>query len=83
MAEERRNEPRSHALKTGQLAFGHPQEHCDCLVWDIARSGAMIELEPDMTAPETFRLISTGLSLNQLCEVVWRDGQKLGLKFVI
>jgi hypothetical protein len=83
VAEDRRGEPRSHALKTGQVSFGDPQECCDCLVWDIARSGAMIEVEPGTNPPEEFRLISTGLSLNQLCEIVWRDGRKIGLRFVV
>jgi hypothetical protein len=83
VAEDRRSEPRSHALKTGQVSFGDPQECCDCLVWDIARSGAMIEVAPDTKLPEEFRLISTGLSLNQLCEVVWREDRKIGVKFVI
>ncbi|MGH1574312.1 PilZ domain-containing protein [Methylobacterium sp. P31] len=83
MSEERRNDPRNPALMAGQIAFGDPPGCCDCLVWDIARSGAMIEVEDDMPPPEQFRLISTGLALNQLCEVVWREDRKVGVKFII
>ncbi|MBP1180031.1 PilZ domain-containing protein [Methylobacterium sp. PvR107] len=83
MPDELRDVPRSHALKTGEIFFGEQQERCDCLVWDISKSGAMIEVDLDAEAPETLRLISSGLALDQLCKVIWRDGRKVGLKFVV
>jgi hypothetical protein len=43
----------------------------------------MIEVEPDTAPLVEFRLISAGLSLNQLCEVTWRDDRKIVVRFVI
>jgi hypothetical protein len=83
VSEERRSEPRTHALKSGQIVFGEPQERQDCLVWDLGKSGAMIEVEPEVSIPEEFRLISAGLALSQICEVIWRDGRKIVVRFVI
>lgn len=83
MAEELRNETRSAALKTGQIFFGDPQECRDCIVWDIAKSGAMIEADLGEISLVRLRLNSKALYLNQLCEVVWREDRKIGLKFVI
>lgn len=76
-----RDELRRAALKTGQIYFGDPQERRDCLVWDLKKSGAMIEVTSDAGPLQTLRLISAALYVNQLCEVVWRDGRKIGLKF--
>jgi len=81
MAEDFRNEARKSALKVGQIFFGAPQDGLDCLVWDLSKSGAMIELDQHATPPDTFRLISPGLSLNQRCEVIWRSDLKIGVKF--
>lgn len=81
MAEAFRDEPRRRALKTGEILFGGPEESRDCLVWDISKSGAMIEVDGDPTTPDTFRLRSSGLSLNQRCDVIWRSDQKIGVKF--
>ncbi|MGU3668390.1 PilZ domain-containing protein [Methylobacterium sp. A49B] len=83
MAKNGRGDPRRIALKTGEICFGDPQECRDCLIWDISKSGAMIEIKEGMVTPETFRLVSAGLYLNQLCEVIWRDGSKIGLQFIV
>jgi hypothetical protein len=41
----------------------------------------MIEVTSDAGPLQTLRLISAALYVNQLCEVVWRDGRRIGLKF--
>ncbi|WP_267422747.1 PilZ domain-containing protein [Methylobacterium sp. GC_Met_2] len=82
MAEDFRDEPRKPALKAGQISFGAPQDSLDCLVWDLSKSGAMIEVDLHSSPPDTFRLLSAGLSLNQRCEVIWRSDRKIGVKFV-
>lgn len=74
MAEERLNEPWRPAFKTGQIFFGRPPECCDCLIWELRASGAMIELHPEAMPPHTLRL-------NQPCEVVGRDGRRIELRF--
>lgn len=81
MAEIFARPPRKAALKTGRIFFGEKQECRDCLVWDLDKTGAMIEVEPGTIIPTVLRLISEGLYLDQSCEVVWRDGRKLELTF--
>ncbi|MBA9063358.1 alkylhydroperoxidase/carboxymuconolactone decarboxylase family protein YurZ [Methylobacterium fujisawaense] len=81
MAEERLDEPWRPAFKTGQIFFGRPLECCDCLIWELRASGAMIELHPEAMPPHTLRLISIALLLNQPCEVVGRDGRRIELRF--
>ena len=81
MAEDRRGELQRAALKTGQVYFGEPQERRGYLVWNLGKSGAMIEIESDTAPPSKFRLISAALYINQNCEVIWRDGRKIALKF--
>ncbi len=81
MAEERLDEPWRPAFKTGQIFFGRPPECCDCLIWELRASGAMIELHPEVMPPHTLRLISIALLLNQPCEVVGREGRRIELRF--
>ncbi|QGY02346.1 hypothetical protein MMSR116_11020 [Methylobacterium mesophilicum SR1.6/6] len=81
MAEHRRFERHGSALETGRILFGEPQDFCDCLVSDLGRSIATIEIGPDTALPGTFRLISEGLRLDERCLVLWREDRKLGLKF--
>jgi hypothetical protein len=63
------------------VLFGDPQDFCDCLVWDLGRSAATIEIGPDTALPTAFRLVSEGLRLDERCLVIWREDRKLGLKF--
>ncbi len=81
MPNERRVTTRGTALKTGHILFGPDQDFCDCLIWDLTKSGAMIETGPETNLPAEFQLISERLYLNKTCLVIWRAGRKLGLKF--
>jgi hypothetical protein len=81
MAEDRRFERHGSTLETGKVLFGDPQDFCDCLVWDLGRSAATIEIGPDTALPAAFRLVSEGLRLDERCLVIWREDRKLGLKF--
>lgn len=70
------------ALKTGEIFFDNNIESLDCLVWEIGKFGALIEVKRQSEIPDIFRLISTALFLNEDCEVLWREGRKIELKFV-
>lgn len=81
MAERNKEDARQTALKTGQIYFGDPEECHDCLVWDLGKAGAMIEVEPQIMPFGLLRLVSTGLYINQRCRVAWQRGRKIELIF--
>ncbi|SEO27428.1 hypothetical protein SAMN02799625_02866 [Methylobacterium sp. UNC300MFChir4.1] len=81
MAGNRMEEAWRPAFKTGQIFFGHPQECCDCLIWELRTSGARIEVQPEAVPPQAVRLVSIALLLNQPCEVVAREGRTIELRF--
>ncbi len=62
------------------LADGSPLR--DCMLADISESGAKLKLSTAMEIPDNFRLLLTrdGHS-NRLCQVVWREGVDVGIKF--
>jgi hypothetical protein len=68
-------------LVDGLILFEEGRYFCACLVWDVAKSGAMIEVGPDAVIPSEFRLTSDKLFLDRMCKVIWRHGRKLGIRF--
>ena len=70
MAGYRSDEAWRPAFKTGQIFFGHPQECCDCLIWELRTSGARIEVRPEAVPPRTVRLVSIALMLMIVTAVV-------------
>ena len=76
------NKPHLSAKKIAKIQFGDPQRSFDCIILELRDSGAIIQVEPNATAPEKFRLISSALDLNRLCEVIGRQEQKIGVNFI-
>ena len=54
-----------------------------CAIADISESGAKVSLDTAAELPEQFVLLltSTG-SARRLCNVVWRTGTTVGVKFI-
>jgi hypothetical protein len=54
-----------------------------CLVEDLSESGARVTVEDNNTLPAKLRLAFTRDARNgRPCEVVWRRGRTVGVKFV-
>ena len=54
-----------------------------CLVEDLSESGARVTVEDNNTLPAKLRLAFTRDARNgRPCEVVWRRGRTVGIKFV-
>ena len=54
-----------------------------CLAINISHSGAKLRIEPDCQLPETFEMaMSPDRTVTRSCEVVWRDGSSLGVRFL-
>jgi PilZ domain-containing protein len=54
-----------------------------CVVQDISASGAKVTIEDSNTLPAKLRLaFSRDARTGRNCEVVWRRGNSVGIKFV-
>jgi hypothetical protein len=55
----------------------------ECTVLDIAQIGAKVVVESSQGIPNRFELaFFQSLDKRQKCEVIWRRGKMLGVKFV-
>jgi len=54
----------------------------DCIVHNISPSGACLEFDAIAAIPELFAIVpDDGDDLGYPCRVVWRSGNRMGIKF--
>jgi hypothetical protein len=56
--------------------------HCECQVMDISKHGAKVIAEVLSEVSNRFELAFFPGGQNRVCEVVWRRGKMLGVKFI-
>ncbi len=79
--EGRRKHARIKTLKSAQVILEESGGTRDCIVINMSDGGAAIQLTGKLDMPQTFRLkIQQGPA--QPCEVCWRHGNKLGIRFL-
>lgn len=81
-ANEARIAPRRRMLKSGKVAYSDRHVTIDCLVRDMSATGARLRIEGSVTAPDTFELLIPLEGLEANCQVAWRAGADLGVKFL-
>jgi hypothetical protein len=81
-ANEARIAPRRRMLKSGKVAYADRHVTIDCLVRDMSATGARLRVEGSVTAPDTFELLIPLDGIEANCQVVWRAGSDLGVKFL-
>ena len=54
----------------------------DCTILDVSESGAKLELRDVDIVPARFKLFVPESDYIHDCEVVWREGPHLGVKFL-
>src|SRR5262245_6705221 len=74
--------PRRRMLKSGKVAYADRHVTLECLVRDMSATGARIRVEGSVSAPDTFELLIPLDGLEANCQVVWRSGVDLGVKFL-
>ena len=74
--------PRRRMLKAGVVAYNDRHVTIPCLVRDISATGARLRIETSVTAPDTFDLIIELDGMEAGCQVVWRKGADIGVKFL-
>jgi hypothetical protein len=81
-ASDKRRAPRRRVLKGALAAYN--DRHCtiECTVRDISASGARIQSNGTLNIPDTFELIIEIDGIEADCQVVWRKGHDIGVRFV-
>lgn len=77
---EQRGAKRYTTLKKGNIIFNNAMCNVECLIRDLSKSGARIELPLWHDLPKRFMLAIAGGPSRQ-CEVVWSVGNWLGVNF--
>ena len=61
--------------------LAHVEVHMPCVVSDVSKHGAQLELPDAESLPERF-VIALGPNLRMWCEVKWRTADKVGIQFI-
>jgi PilZ domain len=76
---ERRAAPRKPVLMSGVIKFADGT--VSCLICDMSISGAAIEVTNPQDIPERFNIVVKGDDIPIPCNVVWRNGDRIGVAF--
>jgi hypothetical protein len=79
--DDNRRTPRRRVLKSGLVAFNQRHATLSCTVRDLSDTGALLRLSDVAHVPQRFELIVELDGLEADCEVMWRRGRDLGVKF--
>jgi hypothetical protein len=66
-------------VKGGSISL--PGGIVDCTIRNLSASGARIELANPVAVPDAFLLIIKPEILKRTCEVAWREGLRIGVRF--
>ncbi|MBP7705390.1 MAG: PilZ domain-containing protein [Caulobacter sp.] len=77
---ERRGAPRHRALLAGKVANEDATETLDCVIRNLSDDGAMIETSAPHLVPNELHLVQIREGVAWDAEVVWRRGNRVGLK---
>jgi DNA-binding response OmpR family regulator len=82
-AAARRNHPRIRTLKGGQISYNDNNANCvaECLILNLSDGGASLQATDAIDLPIHVTL-KTKQGKNYKCEVCWRHGKKLGVRFI-
>jgi len=79
--DEHRKEPRQRTFKGGTISFDRAAG-IDCVVRNISKSGACLEVQSPLGIPEQFTLVVKPDDLKRSCQVAWRSAGRIGVLFV-
>lgn len=79
---DQRSAQRRRVLKAGLVAYNERHATLSCTVRDISATGARVRVDGSVSAPDTFDLIIQIDGLEASCEVVWRNGNEVGVRFL-
>jgi hypothetical protein len=77
---ERRVEPRLRTLKAGKIVFNNHFSVFDCVVRNMTKHGACLEIAGSLGVPATFELTLADGN-KYVCNLRWRYGNRIGVEF--
>jgi len=82
-AEIKPRDPRKSLRQPGWITFEGGFAARECIVEDLSTTGAKVTIDDPIVLPDSFRLaFARDARTGRNCEVVWRRGQSVGVKFV-
>jgi hypothetical protein len=78
---ERRLNPRRRALKRALIVYRRGYSTMGCQILDISETGALLKPADIIFCPREF-VLKPDIGTPHDCEVVWRKGEVLGVRFV-
>jgi hypothetical protein len=79
--QERRKRPRSRVLKSAKLVLAKSSVF-DCVVRDLSKIGARIEIPNAIDLPEKLDMAFDGGRFTRACRLVWRKLTRSGVEFL-
>ena len=78
----RRKEPRTRVFKAGTVAINNKSSTISCTIRNLSDGGARLKVQGLFRPPHEFDLLVPADDWEAGCEVVWRNGNELGVRFV-
>jgi len=83
MTTERRGSPRQPVHQSARIAVFELKTLADCAMSDLSSAGARLRVDPAADIPNRFLLLlSEDGSVRRLCEIIWRQNDQMGIKFL-
>ena len=79
---ESRKSKRAKVVRAGTISTSNSQTTWPCVVRNISEAGALIQAASTYFIPQEFNLLVELEGLDAKCEVVWRRGTKVGVRFL-
>ena len=77
---ERRRHPRHRVLKSAAIVFSGGNCSIGCHILDVSETGAMLMPLDVLSCPTEF-VLKPRIGGERNCEVVWRSGTKIGVRY--
>ena len=79
--ENHRSAKRQRVLKDGKIVFNSNSSVINCTIRDISETGARIICDNPGGVPDECRLVTLSDNVIRDAKVMWRRGDKVGLRF--
>jgi len=79
--DNRRRERRQRVYRRARIVFNNGYAVFDCIVRNISKGGAMLEMETLLGVPRSFQIIVDYDKRPRPCEVVWHSETRMGVAF--
>ena len=84
MAAEKRKYDRRVIRYPAQIDAGAGAPLCECTLYDVSEEGAQIRIGQSQNLPNEFTLVlSHEGAARRRCTVMWRSGERLGVRFLV